>query len=68
MDWLKNIGITIIGGITMFLIAREFLSAAVTGTSASEALLNAILPLVIAGAIVIVVLGAFMALKGLRGE
>jgi len=67
MDWIRNLGIVIVGGLVMFILVRELLSALVTGTTASESLLTSILPLVVAGSIIVVVLAAFLAFKSLRG-
>jgi len=57
---IGKIGVSIVGGVVLFLIARSLIADVVRGTTAGDLLLQNVLGLVVAGGVVIAVLVAIM--------
>jgi len=55
VSWATKIIITVLGGLIAYYLSDVFLTGIITGTTTADTLLTSILPITIAGAVVIAI-------------
>lgn len=55
MSWATKIIVTVLGGLIAYYLSDTFLTTIITGTTVADTLLKSILPITIAGAVVIAI-------------
>ena len=55
MNWATKIVITVLGGLLAYYLSDTFLDSIITGTATADTLLQNILPITLAGAVVLAI-------------